>query len=70
MAAGHEKVFNPSKIVKLNYKPAFGHMPERTHIDKNFKDDEGAVMIAPRNILTNPPKKGKIGRNTSFGGIP
>ena len=44
-------------------------MTERVHKDKNFKDDEGCVMIAARNILTNPPKVGKIGRQTSFGGV-
>ena len=68
-AAGHEKVFNPSKIVKLSYKPPYPEMTERVHIDKNFKDEEGTVMIAPRNIQTNPPKVGRIGRQTSFGGV-
>ena len=44
-------------------------MTERVNIVKNFKDEEGAVMIQPRNILTNPPKIGKVGKNTSFGGV-
>ena len=26
-------------------------------------------MISPRNFLTNPPKAGKVGKNTTFGGI-
>ena len=25
-------------------------------------------MIGPRNMLTNPPKRGVVGKNTSFGG--
>ena len=65
-AAGHEKIFNPSKIVKVNYKAPFEHMTDRRNIEKNFRDEEGNVMVAPRNIQTNPIKKGRVGRNTSF----
>ena len=31
-AAGHEKVFSPSKIVKLTYKPPYEHAQERVHV--------------------------------------
>ncbi len=27
------------------------------------------MLIHPRNFLTNPPKAGKVGKNTSFGGM-
>ena len=27
-------------------------------------------MIGPRNFTTKPPKKGQVGKGTSFGGIP
>jgi hypothetical protein len=27
---------------------------------KTYRDEEGAVLIAPRNFLTNPMKKGMI----------
>jgi len=67
-AAGHEKNFSPSKIVKLNYKPPYEHQQERVHIAKNFRDEEGAVVIQPRNFLTSPPRKGKVGKMTTFGG--
>ena len=43
-------------------------MTDRTTVIKNFKDEEGAVIIAPRNFLTNPTKKGRVGKNTTFGG--
>jgi len=26
-------------------------------------------MIGPRNLLTNPPKAGIVGKNTTFGGM-
>ena len=55
-AAGHEKNFAPAKIPPKNYKPPFPHMTDRVNIVKNFKDEEGNVMVAPRNILTNPIK--------------
>ena len=41
-------------------------MTDRRDIQKNFRDEEGNVMVAPRNIQTNPPKRGRVGRNTSF----
>ena len=62
LAAGHEKNFAPAKILKKNYKPPFEHMTDRREIVKNYRDEEGAVITAPRNFLTNPPKTGKVGR--------
>ena len=54
--------------MKLSYKPSYEHAQERVHVQKNFKDEEGAVITQPRNFMTNPPKKGKVGPSTSFGG--
>jgi hypothetical protein len=34
---------------------------------KNFKDEEGAVKIGPRNITTIPCKLGKVGKNVLIG---
>ena len=39
------------------------------HIVKNFKDEEGNVMVAPRNIVTNPIKVGRVGKQTTLGGV-
>lgn len=46
-------------------------MKEYEHIDKNFRDPENnnEVMIQPRNFLVNPPKRGIVGKQTSFGGV-
>ena len=68
MAAGHEKAFSPSKIVKLSYKPPYEHAAERVNVVKNFKDEEGNVITQPRNFQTSPPKVGNVGKNTSFAG--
>lgn len=40
-------------------------------MQKNFRDQDnnGEVMTKPKNIQTNPPKMGKVGKNTSFGGM-
>ena len=44
-AAGHEKNFSPSKIVKLSIKPTYEHAPERIHIPINRRDEDGHVII-------------------------
>ena len=68
-AAGHEKLFAPAKQPPKNFKPPYEHLSDRVHIVKNFKDEEGNVMVAPRNIVTNPIKVGKVGKQTSLGGV-
>lgn len=67
-AAGHEKNFSPSKIVKINLTPAYEHRTERVHIQINKRDEEGTVIVAPRNFATSPPRKGRSGPGTSFAG--
>jgi len=39
-------------------------MKEYEHVKKNFRDPENnnEVMTAPRNLLTNPPKVGVVGK--------
>ena len=41
-------------------------MTDRVEVKKKYTDEEGNVMIAPKNILTNPPKRGKVGKRTLF----
>ena len=69
LKAGHDKNFRPAKTVKETVTAAYPHETDRVEIQKNFKDEDGNVAIGPRNFLTNPPKQGKVGKNTSFGGI-
>lgn len=67
---GNEKAFRPAKHVRQPTNAAFEHMKEYEHVQKNFRDEENnrEVMIPPRNFLINPPKKGNVGKQTSFGG--
>jgi len=45
-------------------------MKDFEEIKKNFRSDENPreVVIPPRNILTNPIKRGKVGKQVNFGG--
>lgn len=62
--------FRPAKTVrdKTGYKAAYEHMSDRVDVKKNYRNEDGAVALAPRNFTTMPPKKGEVGKNTSFGG--
>ena len=44
-------------------------MSDRHEIKKNYRDEEGMVITAPPNVVTNGLKKGRVGKQTSFGGI-
>ena len=64
---GNEKPFKPGKHVRQPTNATYEHMKEYEHLQKNFRDDESKeVMIQPKNILTNPPKNGRVGKNTYF----
>jgi hypothetical protein len=43
-------------------------MTDYVNAKKSRKGPDGAVIIEPRNFLTNPPKAGEVGKGTSFGG--
>jgi len=69
---GNEKAFRPAKHVRRDlYKADFEHMKDFENVQKNYRDpaNNNEVISAPRNIQTNPPKKGTVGLNTSFAGI-
>ena len=66
--AGHEKNWTYAKVKKEGMQMTYEHMTDRREVVKNFRDEEGNVVIAPRNFLTNPIKKGRVGKNTTFGG--
>lgn len=61
---GNEKAFRPTKAVRQTSNAAYEHMKEYEHVKKNFRDPENnnEVMTAPRNLLTNPPKVGVVGK--------
>ena len=65
----HEKNWVYAKTIKKNYLPPYEHKTDRRDIQKNYRDEEGAVITAPRNFLTNPIKKGRVGKQTTLSGI-
>jgi len=46
-----------------NYQASYEHMTDFTDIQKNYRCEENPreVMSMPRNIQTNPIKKGQLG---------
>mmetsp|Transcript_12041 Transcript_12041/g.16343 ORF Transcript_12041/g.16343 Transcript_12041/m.16343 type:complete len:210 (+) Transcript_12041:284-913(+) len=70
IAAGNEKAFKPVRHVRQPTNAAYEHMKDFEHVQKNYRDEENnrEVMIAPRNFLVNPPKQGRVGKNTFFSG--
>lgn len=67
--AGHDKEFKPAKDIQRKVKADFQHMTDHVEKKKCRKGEDGAVIIEPRNFLTNPPKKGEVGKGTTFSGI-
>jgi len=67
-AAGHDKPFSPVKDPHQKVKAEFEHKTDLNVIKKNYRDEDNRVKIEPRNFLTNPPRKGQVGKGTSFGG--
>ena len=71
LKAGHETAFKPQINNKeRNYKIPYEHMSDFKEVKKNFRDEDGAVVVGPRNFLTNPAKQGKIAKNTTFERFP
>lgn len=64
----HEKNWVYAKVIKKGMKTPYEAMTERKVLAKNFRDEEGAVIIGPRNFLTNPVKVGRVGKGTTFAG--
>lgn len=65
--AGHDKAFKPAKVVKEPVKAAYNHMSDLDDKKKNFRNEDGEVVIGPRNFLTNPLRVGQTGPGTAFG---
>jgi len=64
----HDVPYAPAKIVRdyTHMKASYVHMPKDVYKKKNFRDEDGAVTIGPRNFTTKPPKKGQSGLGCYF----
>ena len=69
IAAGHDANFKPAKTVHQKVEALFPHMTDHKEVNKCRKGPDGAVIVEPKNFLTSPMKKGKVGKNTFLGGI-
>jgi hypothetical protein len=70
LKAGHEMNFKPAKIVQEKVPSAsFKYLPNPPDKKKSYRDEEGAVIIGPRNFTTIPMKKGIVGKLTTFSGV-
>jgi hypothetical protein len=67
--AGHEMNFKPAKTVQRKVKADFEHKTDFVEVKKKIKNEDGSVPTEPRNFLTNPPKKGEVGKGTTFSGV-
>jgi len=58
--SGNEKPFRPTRHVRHEVVASYEHMTDYVEIQKNFTDPENPrdIIIPPKNILTNPIKKG------------
>lgn len=63
LKAGHSLPYKPAKVVKEElHKAPYKHMSDRVEVRKSFKDLDGHVKIGPKQIITNPPKQGQVGK--------
>ena len=60
--------FKPAKDLHTKNKAAYENKPEGVHKKKNYRDEDGAVIIGPRNFTAIPMRRGKVGKLTTFGG--
>ena len=63
--------FSPSKLVthaKKGVGAAYEYKEDPPAKRRNTRDEEGAVIIAPKGFLTNPMKLGKIGTHKTVAG--
>lgn len=63
LKAGHEKDFKPARDVgeKL-YKMKYEYKEEGLDKKTAKKDEDGNVIIGPKNFYTSPPKKGRVAK--------
>jgi hypothetical protein len=66
--AGHDKPFSPAKDIHQKVRADFEHKTDLNPVKKNYRDEDNKVRTEPPNFLTNPPKKGQVGKMTTFGG--
>lgn len=54
----HDKMFKPVKVVKESVKAPYEHKTDLEEKKKVYRNEDGEVVIGPKNFLTNPLKHG------------
>jgi hypothetical protein len=68
--AEHDRPFRPAKHIRLSHNAAFDHLTDYKEIKKNYRNEDGEVVIPPPNIMTSKPKVGNCTqKQASFGGM-
>jgi len=68
--AEHDRPFRPAKYMRLSHNAAFDHLTDYKEIKKNYRNEDGEVVIPPRNVMTSKPKCGNCTqKQASFGGM-
>ena len=52
----------------MNSVTAYEYIEEGPIKKPSYRDEDGEVKTGSRNFLTNPMKKGRVGRNVTLGG--
>jgi hypothetical protein len=84
LEAGHERAFMPAKAITHSKKnptvftngnngntiplSEYEYVEEGPIKKPSYRDEDGEVKTGSRNFLTNPMKKGRVGRNVTLGG--
>ena len=70
LKAGHELAFKPARNYR-NFKHVlpYAYKELGPKIHKIERDEENKVITGPPNFVTMPPKVGKVGKCTTFGGV-
>lgn len=69
IAAGHDNAFKPARDPGIKVeKPPYEYLPMEYNKKKNYRDEEGAVIVGPRNFTTIPLRKGRNGKLVTFSG--
>jgi hypothetical protein len=71
LEAGHGRAFRlPMKVPSRNHSLGYQHKTDLVKLKKNFRDEDGSVIVAPRNFVTSPAKSGIVKQDATFGGFP
>eukprot|EP00347_Sterkiella_histriomuscorum_P023179 403335648 len=64
----HQFNFQPAKTFQRKVKSDYEYIPEYNENTKSRRMPGGVVVLEPKNFMTSPPKRGQVGKQTTFSG--